>query len=434
MAALPSALRCPRPSPTMPRCKARWKHCAPPSRSNARSSKPRPNCSKRSRHSSRRSPSSSASRRSPRRNRRRLPLQEAPKLTFTNNRPTITAADGTLLDRGSRQRAARRRAVRRSRRKVRSTTDFRRGSVGATAQPGKQRRARLQRRLLFPPRAFRRRRHHRARLQLPPAARTRRLAAPKVRRASTTPGSRTPASRRSPSSSAHSRRPPTWTTAPRPKTCCSSNAPALPSCRARWAAPMAASASGVKANGSRWMSAFTFTTRTVNDAEVFDRQLAAVGRAGGSSSPPASDYNVHLGASGTYVFSPADQGSGAHSAPSACASATGPRSASTACASSTPAPSTPSTPACYGMEFGAQLEEPLSAGRTLLVRRRAPRRRGAARSGLRGLLPAGQLDTHRREPPLQRGHRLVPESAAQGAVLAAKAASAPGSWRRATAA
>jgi phosphate-selective porin OprO/OprP len=65
---------------------------------------------------------------------------------------------------------------------------------------------------------------------------------------------------------------------------------------------------GLKANGARWMSAFTITTRTVNDAEVFDGQLAAVGRAGGLIAT-GSDYNVHLGASGTYVFSPADQGS-----------------------------------------------------------------------------------------------------------------------------
>ena len=67
---------------------------------------------------------------------------------------------------------------------------------------------------------------------------------------------------------------------------------------------------GLKANGKRWMSAFTITTRTVNDAEVFDGQLAAVGRAGGLIAT-GSDYNVHLGASGTYVFSPADQGSSA---------------------------------------------------------------------------------------------------------------------------
>jgi phosphate-selective porin OprO/OprP len=48
----------------------------------------------------------------------------------------------------------------------------------------------------------------------------------------------------------------------------------------------------------------------VNDAEVFDGQLAAVGRAGGLIAT-GGDYNVHLGASGTYVFSPADQGSSA---------------------------------------------------------------------------------------------------------------------------
>ena len=67
---------------------------------------------------------------------------------------------------------------------------------------------------------------------------------------------------------------------------------------------------GVKANGARWMSALTLTTRTVNDAEVFDSQLAAVARAGALVAT-GSDYNVHLGASGTYVFTPADQGSSA---------------------------------------------------------------------------------------------------------------------------
>lgn len=67
---------------------------------------------------------------------------------------------------------------------------------------------------------------------------------------------------------------------------------------------------GLKASGKRWMSAFTVTTRTVNDAEVFDGQLAAVGRAAGLIAT-GSDYNVHVGASGTYVFSPADLGSSA---------------------------------------------------------------------------------------------------------------------------
>jgi len=65
----------------------------------------------------------------------------------------------------------------------------------------------------------------------------------------------------------------------------------------------------VKANGARWMSSLALTTRTVNDAEVFDVQAAAVGRAGFLVAT-GNDYNVHVGASGSYVFSPADQGQG----------------------------------------------------------------------------------------------------------------------------
>jgi phosphate-selective porin OprO and OprP len=65
----------------------------------------------------------------------------------------------------------------------------------------------------------------------------------------------------------------------------------------------------IKAHGARWMSSLAFTTRTVNDAEVFDTQLSAVTRAGFLAAT-GPDYNLHLGASGTYVFSPADQGPG----------------------------------------------------------------------------------------------------------------------------
>jgi len=64
---------------------------------------------------------------------------------------------------------------------------------------------------------------------------------------------------------------------------------------------------GTKAGGKRWMSSFTLTTRTVNDAEVFDTQLAAVARAGFLVAT-GDDFDVHLGASGTYVFQPPDQG------------------------------------------------------------------------------------------------------------------------------
>jgi phosphate-selective porin OprO and OprP len=63
----------------------------------------------------------------------------------------------------------------------------------------------------------------------------------------------------------------------------------------------------VKAGGARWMSSVALTTRTVNDAEVFDTQAAAVARLGFLAAT-GSNYNVHLGASGTYVFAPADQG------------------------------------------------------------------------------------------------------------------------------
>jgi phosphate-selective porin OprO/OprP len=67
---------------------------------------------------------------------------------------------------------------------------------------------------------------------------------------------------------------------------------------------------GVRASGKRYMSSLTFTTRTVNDAEVFDSQFAAVGRVGGLLAT-GDEYNVHLGASGTWVFSPPDLGSSA---------------------------------------------------------------------------------------------------------------------------
>ena len=70
---------------------------------------------------------------------------------------------------------------------------------------------------------------------------------------------------------------------------------------------------GVRGSGSRWMSALTLTSRTVNDAEVFDSQLAAVGRFGYLVAT-SGNYNVHAGLSGTWVFQPADQGSSASGA------------------------------------------------------------------------------------------------------------------------
>jgi phosphate-selective porin OprO and OprP len=65
---------------------------------------------------------------------------------------------------------------------------------------------------------------------------------------------------------------------------------------------------GIRGSGKRWMSALTLTSRTVNDAEVSDAQLAAVGRFGVLAAT-SSNYNVHVGASGTYVMQPPDSGS-----------------------------------------------------------------------------------------------------------------------------
>ena len=67
---------------------------------------------------------------------------------------------------------------------------------------------------------------------------------------------------------------------------------------------------GVRGSGQRWMSSVTLTTRTVNDAEAFDSQLAAVGRFG-FLAMTTPDFNLHTGASLTWVFEPADQGSAA---------------------------------------------------------------------------------------------------------------------------
>lgn len=66
----------------------------------------------------------------------------------------------------------------------------------------------------------------------------------------------------------------------------------------------------IKAGGKRWMSSLAFTTRTVNDPEVFDSAFNTVARVGVLAAT-GEDFNLHVGASGTYVFSPADLGSSA---------------------------------------------------------------------------------------------------------------------------
>jgi len=63
----------------------------------------------------------------------------------------------------------------------------------------------------------------------------------------------------------------------------------------------------VKAAGARWFGSFAFTGRTVNDNETNDAQRALVGRLAGLVLT-SSDYNLHIGASDTYVLRPADAG------------------------------------------------------------------------------------------------------------------------------
>lgn len=63
----------------------------------------------------------------------------------------------------------------------------------------------------------------------------------------------------------------------------------------------------LRASGARWMGSLALTSRTVNDPEVNDSQSALVGRIGGLVAAGA-DYNVHVGANGTYIIHPADQG------------------------------------------------------------------------------------------------------------------------------
>jgi phosphate-selective porin OprO/OprP len=67
---------------------------------------------------------------------------------------------------------------------------------------------------------------------------------------------------------------------------------------------------GVRFATQRWMGALTFTGRAVTDAEVFDSQAAVVGRFAHLLAT-GSDYNVHVGVNGSYVFSAADQGADA---------------------------------------------------------------------------------------------------------------------------
>lgn len=63
----------------------------------------------------------------------------------------------------------------------------------------------------------------------------------------------------------------------------------------------------LRASGARWMGSLALTSRTVNDAEVYDSQTAVVGRIAGLAAT-GTDFNVHIGANGTYIVHPPDQG------------------------------------------------------------------------------------------------------------------------------
>lgn len=70
----------------------------------------------------------------------------------------------------------------------------------------------------------------------------------------------------------------------------------------------------LRANGARWMSAFSLTGAVAGEAESFDEQRALVGRLGGLALQ-SEDYNVHLGVSGSHVLRPADQGGAVGTSP-----------------------------------------------------------------------------------------------------------------------
>ncbi len=71
---------------------------------------------------------------------------------------------------------------------------------------------------------------------------------------------------------------------------------------------------GIRGSGTRWMGALTLTGGTAGDAEGYDEQLGMVGRFG-VLAMTADDYNIHLGLSGTYVFRASDQGDAASGGP-----------------------------------------------------------------------------------------------------------------------
>ena len=418
---------CPPPlrSPTTPHSKSRSRPCVSPSPSNVRSSKPRPDFSRPSRRSWRRSRSNSASRRSP--------AQEVPEGDPSPTiGPTVTVRRRQFVDFVSRQCAARRRHVRRVARRA-ADNRFPPWLGRRCSESRKHGRARFQRRFLFPPGALRRRRHHGARLQLPAAAGARRL---RHRRSDAHQRRLDRVHRllrRSPSSSAPSHRPPTWTTAPLPKTSAFIERASASELSRTLGGADGRIGLGVKANGERWMSSLHSPRARSTTRKYSTRRLAAVARAGFLAGHRIA-ITTCTSVSRVPTCSRPPTRARARRRAIRCASATGPRSASTACGSSTPAPSTPTSPASTAWSSARNWKSLYSAGRALLVRRRSavPRQTFPIRTSTAttcraaGCSPARAAATTR-----PRVHSRI---RAPWCRSPAVAASVHGSWRRASAA
>ena len=165
------------------------------------------------------------------------------------------------------------------------------------------------------------------------------------------------------------------------------------------------------------MSSLTLTTRTVNDAEVFDSQLAAVGRFG-TLLATSSDYNIHAGLSGTWVFQPPDQGSTAAAAQRHVVRL---RDRPEIRVDSTRLIDTGSIDAdsayVYGLEAAANWKNwYLQAESFRYGIERTAATATLPDPDLRWLLRAGQLDSDWRNAPLRRRERRVPGAAPLRAV------------------
>ena len=361
----------------------------------------------------------------------KISTQEAPKVTFNNNRPTITAADGrssiafranVQLDGAHVRRIAGRPAHHRLPPRL----------GGQRAQPREHRRARFQRRLLFPSRALRRRGHHRARLQLPPAAGARRLGhrgpdahQRRVDRVHRLGAVHLPA-RRILAAGQHGRRH-------------LARGPALPRTRQRV---------GVVALAGRRRRPPRL--RRQGEWRTLD-ELAGVHHAHRRTTRKCSTRRPPRWRAPDTWWPPATTTT-CTSAPRAptcsrpptraraprpairCAFASGPRSASTACGSSTPATSTPTTPASTASSSAATGRASIYRASTSGTTSRVARSANLPDPDFTGYYLQGSWILTGESRRYNAGHRARSRIRGPWCRSRAMAASARGSWRRATAA